>query len=789
MISMLDDLRFSLRSLRKHPGFAWIAIVILVGGISGATVMFSFLNAWVLHPLPFDRSEELVNLRTLRPDGSARGVSAGDFADIEAAGLAEFAAFTQASFSVEGENEAERVRGAMVSPKFLSVLGVRLRAGRTFLPGEDVWGEHRVAVVSDAFSKTHNAAPGSIVKLNGEQFAVAGVLPESFQFTTIGSVDVLTPLALREPDKRNRTNRYLSVIGRLRGGEPVGRLSAKLGEVSKRLEAENPDSNRRMVITAEPYSEEVGRHTGEPILLTMFAITVALLLIACSNVANLLLVRAFDRQRMTAIQLSLGATPGRITRHVLIETTVVFVIAGGLSILAAAWLSEFMTQLIPEESHQYIPNHGRAPIDGVVMAFSLALSAVTAFLFGLAPAIESAKVNISTVLKEAGSALSHARRRGRLQNGLVVAQILLASTLLIATGLLVRSFRAIWNVPPGFDPSGLTTFTVNLDDRAYPDAAARRLYFRRLEEAIGVPFVGARYLPFGYDAAAATYTVEGRERRDARFNSVFPAYFQNIRQPVLRGREFTAADREDSRPVAIISEGLARREFGGVDVIGREIRVRRSGVETAAEIVGVSGNALNNFGDDVAYPAIYVPFAQAPQSVGVFALRGSSTPIAEIRRRIAAIDPTQPVWRVRTLEEWMRLQSAPYEISGQMLTGFGLLALAIAATGLYSVIAFSAARRTREFGIRAALGATRQDILRLVAGGAAKLACLGLIPGIAAAIGVGKILRSFIPGFGAPDPWVYPVVILVLVLTMAPAAVAPAWRAARVDPLRALRWE
>ena len=786
---MLDDLRFSMRSLRKHPGFAWVAIVILVGGISGATVMFSLLNSWVIHPMPFERSDELVNLRTLRPDGSARGVSAGDFADIEAAALGDFAVFTPSTYSVKGEGEAERLRGARVSPNFLEVLGVRPRLGRTFLPNESVQGEHRVALVSDAFRKTHNAGPGAVVKLDGEQYIVAGVLPESFQFTTIGSVDVLTPLALWDVERRNRTNRYLSVIGRLQNGKKVDQLSASLREVSKRLEKENPDSNRAMVVMAEPYGDEVARHTGRPIVMTMFAVTLGLLLIACSNVANLLLVRAFDRQRMTAIQLSLGATPGRIARIVLIETTVVFVFAGALSVLAAAWLSDFVTQLIPEESHQYLPNHGRAPIDGVVMAFSLTLSAATALLFGLAPSIEAAKVNISAVLKEAGSALSHARRRGRIQNGLVVAQILLASTLLIATGLLVQSFRSIWNVPPGFDPSGLTTFTVNLDERTYPDAAARRTYFRKLEEAIGMPFAGARYLPFGYDSRGVSYLAQGNERRDARFNAVFPAYFQNLRLPLLRGREFTPADREESRPVAVINEGLARREFGGTDVIGREIRIRRAGAEVVAEIVGVSANALNNFGDDLSYPTIYVPFAQAPQEGGVFAVRGNGTPIAEIRKRVAAIDPTQPVWRVRTMEEWMRIQSAPYDISGQMLTCFGLLALVIAATGLYSVIAFSAIRRTREFGIRSALGATRQDILRLVASGAVKLACFGLIPGIVVSIGVGKLLGSVIPNFGSPDLRVYPIIIGVLLLAMAPAALAPAWRAARVDPLRALRSE
>lgn len=786
---MLDDLRFSLRSLLKHPGFAWIAIVILVGGISGASVMFSFLNAWVIHPMPFERSEELINLRTLRPDGSARGVSAGDFADIEVAALGEFAAFTQATYAVKGEGEVERLRGARVSPNFLDVLGVKPRMGRTFLPGESTPGEHRVVIVSEAFWKTHNAGPGSVVKLDSELYTVAGVLPESFQFTTIGYVDVLAPLALRDEERRNRTNRYLSVIGRLRNGATVEQLSASLREVSRRLAVENPDSNRAMVVMAERYSDEVARHTGRPILVTMFVVTLGLLLIACSNVANLLLVRAFDRQRMTAIQLSLGATPGRIARHVLIETAVVFVAAGALSVLAAAWLSDFLTQLIPEESHQYIPNHGRAPIDGAVMAFSLGLSAVTALLFGLAPAFEAARIDISTVLKESGSALSHARRRRRMQNGLVVAQILLASALLIATGMLVRSFRSIWDVPPGFDPTELTTFTVNLDERTYPGPAARRAYFRKLEDAIGVPFVGARYLPFGYDSSGASYTVQGHQRRDSRFNAVFPAYFQALRLPLLRGREFTAADREDTKPVAVISEGLARREFGGLDAIGREIRIRRAGVEVALEIVGVSGNALNNFGDDLSYPAIYVPFAQTPQEIGVFAVRGNAAPIAEIRRRIAAIDPTQPVWRVRTMGDWMRIQSAPYEISGQMLTGFGLLALGIAATGLYSVIAFSAVRRTREFGIRSALGATRQDILRLVATGAVRLACFGLVPGIVVSIGIGKLLESMIPGFGSPDLRVYPAIVAVLLLAMAPAALAPAWRAAQVDPLRALRWE
>jgi len=356
---------------------------------------------------------------------------------------------------------------------------------------------------------------------------------------------------------------------------------------------------------------------------------------------------------------------------------------------------------------------------------------------------------------------------------------------------MVRNFRSIWDVPVGFDPSNLTTFQILLDEKRYATPESRLEFIRRVKEAIPPETrpAAADFAPFTQDGNGTAYSVEGRDRRTAWFNRTDRSYFDTLGSPILAGRAFTAEDRYNGKRVAIVNEGFVSREFANSNPIGKAIQLVRGSRTIDVEIVGVCGNILYNYGDDRTTPAIYVPFEQDPASDATFILRGPNPPVQAIRQRVAAIDALQPVWQIRPMPELMRNQSAPYELSGQVLGYFGFLALLIAVAGLYSVIAYTALQRSREFGIRGALGATPGDIVRLVSFGAVRMAAYGLVPGVVLAAGAARVIASVIPGFGKPDYWVFPVVVAVLAAAIAPAALLPAWRAAKIDPLKALRHE
>lgn len=782
----MDTLRYAWRSLSKRPAFAMVAVAILIGGISGATAMFSFVNSFILRSVPYPDPETLLHLRIQTRTGGSRSFAPAELTDLRANGLPDAAAYLVASHALQAGEHAERITAGHIDTSFFQILGVQPVLGRALRPDDE---DRQVVLLSHEFwQRQYHGDPaivGKPIELDRERFEIVGVLPAGFLFNLTGRVEAWHPLLLTAEQRASGTNRFLRVIARLPAEKSLIAVNTSLERLSRARETRAGEFN----YSAELFATEIGRHTGRPIILTIFAVTIALLLIACSNVANLLLVRAFDRRRPIAIQLSLGATSGVVTRQLLTETLIVFLTAGWLSVLAADRMTSLLTSWIPEDSRQYLPHGGVVTTDASVLLFSLGLAAVTGLLFGLAPALQAAKVDVGPSLKESGSAVSHGRNRNTLQRALVVAQVLLATTLLISVGLLVRNFRTIWDVPTGFDPERLTTFEVMVDEKRYASPESRIEYFRRALDALppALKPAAANFVPFAQDGNGTSYSVDGRDRRNAWFNRITPNYFDTLGIPVKAGRALSPSDRYKGKRVAVVSEGFAAREFPNANPLGRSVQLIRRGGNVDVEIVGVCGDVLHNYGDDRTHPAIYVPFEQDPESDATFVLRGDAPPMASIRQRLAGIDPFQPVWQIRSMPELMRNQSAAYELSGQILLYFGLLALGIAVVGLYSVIAYTALQRSREYGIRGALGATPADIVRLVTAGAASTALYGLLPGIAAAFGAAKVLVSVIPGFGDPEYWIFPAVVAMLLLAIAPAALLPAWRASRIDPLRALR--
>ncbi len=545
--------------------------------------------------------------------------------------------------------------------------------------------------------------------------------------------------------------------------------------------------------------------------MTVFGVTLGLLLIACSNSANLLLVRALARKRQAAIQLSLGASRGRLVRQALVETLCVFLMAAGLGALGAWWFTGFLTSLIPYENRGFLPNYGEASLNWTVFSFALGTTLLTGLISGLVPALENAHTNIVSVLKESGSALSQNPRTKRLRLVLVTAQVVLATILVSSTVILVQAFRSTWSAPLGFDSSGVLTFVMALDERQYSSAASQRVFFESAAQAIAIPHEPlkpaiARFVPFGGNTGRTAFRVHDQQPTDPRrlptaaFNAVSPEWFSVLRTPVLAGRAFESRDAQDGRPVAIVNDAFVAQYLKGKNPIGEPVWLSRI-KDGSAEIVGVVAEIRNDTDPRTGYPQIYLPFAQMPSAGAYLVVRPQGNAAArpldllpEISRRIAALDPQQPVFDAKTLDERLNEGLAPFRIISGILVWFGFIALSMAAVGVYGVVAFSVSQRTREIGIRAALGAGKVRLLRMFLRQGMLILAGGLLPGLAGSFAAGLALRSVFQGVFQDA--VLPNVVSPLLLTAAilgvvvlVATLLPARKAASIDPLAAIRYE
>jgi putative ABC transport system permease protein len=800
MQALWQDLHYGARLLVKQPGFTAIAVVTLALGIGANTAIFSVVNGVLLRPLPFAEPGRLVWMwGTIRGGGSRASVAPLDFLDYRAQNstFEQFAAaFSPAPLNLTGGGEPERLTGALVTGDYFQTLGVKAALGQTLLPENEQAGRDQVVVLSHGlWQRRFGGDPkviGNSLTLSGKSYSVVGVMPPGFSFPA--TTEVWLPLNFAaSAELRQRKAHFLRPVGRLKAGVTIEQAQADIDAIARRLEAQYPDSNTGWGLRLTPLRDEI---VGDirPTLLVLFAAVGCVLLIACANVANLLLVRAAARQKEIAVRAALGAGRGRIVRQALTESLLLALLGAGAGLLLAWWGVDFLVRLGADN----LPPTARVSLDLSVLAFTLGLAVLTGVLFGLAPALQALKVNLNETLKEGGRSTG-GLHRNRTRHALVVVQVAAAVVLLIGAGLLLRSFARLQQVDPGFDAHGVLTMRIVLPHQQYDTPAKSAAFFARLESELaalpGVEAVGlVSELPLSGQRNDAPFSVVGRppvredQRLGADFRSVNQHYFAALRVPLLRGRNFTAQEVSQSAPVVIVSERLVRAAFPNEDPVGR--RVALGFDDVPREIVGVVGD-LNHRGLDAPQAAtIYLPRLSVGRTNLV--IRAASDPAAvaaAVRQRVRALDPNLPLGGVRPMAEFVGESVAAPRYRTLLVGLFAGVALLLAGVGIYGVMSYAVAQRTHEVGVRMALGAQIGDVMRLVIGQGVKLAFAGVAVGLVTAVALTRLMRALLFGVGATDPLTFVAVALLLAFVALLACYVPARRAARVDPMVALRYE
>ena len=816
METLLKDLRYGIRSLLKRPGFAAIAVITLALGIGANTAIFSLVNMVMLRSLPVDHPEQVVSV-SLRAKGDAiNAFSYPNYLDFRdrnqvLAGLLAYR-FVPMSLSRGGNNE--RIWSYEVSGNYFDVLGVQAIKGRMFLPEEDRTRlSHPVAVVSyTSWQRRFGADPdlvGKDVLLNNHQFRIIGIAPEGFKGTEfVYTPEMWIPAAMiewAEPgakflDDRDAGNFF--AVGRLKPG-----IGARQGEVSLNLLAqqlgkEYPDTNEGQTIRLGPPGFILPDFRGAVVSFTwiLMASVALVLLVTCTNLAGLLLARATDRRKEIAIRLAMGANRVRLIRQLLTESILLSLIGGAVGLWLALWMINALLAFKPPVD---FPLAIDVSLDWRVLIFSLAVSVLTGAIFGLAPALQATKPNLVTALKD--TAAQGGGRRSRLRSGLVVAQIALSLVLLIGAGLVVRTLQQLQTMNPGFDPRNALTMSFDLGLQGYDQARGEQFYQQIVERVQAIPGVRSvavtSYVPLSLNFNSSTIFVEGQPTErganapSAMVASVGPKYFETMATPLVQGREFTDQDKQKSESVAIVNETFVRRLIpdakSSADALGR--RFSFAGPQGPFQrIVGIAkdGKYFNISEDPRSF--VWRPLIQNYSASGILMVRTAGDPqsmIPAVRNELHSLDPNLPIFDIKTLTEHMRLSLFPARVAATVLGVFGFVALMLAAIGIYGVTSYSVAQRTREIGIRMALGAQLGDVLRLILTHGIKLTVLGVSFGLIGAYLAMRAISSVLYGVSATDPLTFIFVSLLLTTVALVACYWPARRATKVDPLVALRYE
>jgi putative ABC transport system permease protein len=801
METLWQDLRYGFQMLARNPGLTVLALLALALGIGANTTIFSAVNAVLLRPLPYGEPDRLVVVRDVQPEAGDIPGSFPEYLDWKEQeqvfdGLATY---FNIKANLTGEGEPERLDGVRASANLLSLLRANPVLGRTFLPEEEQTGGERVALISYSLWQRRFGGDrkvlGRSIALNGQGFTVVGVLSPDFRLPSEirlrSSRDIWMPLRL-DTNRAPRGLHFLTVLGRLRPGLSLAQGRAEMEVVAARLQEERGTSHGVKLVPIH------GRVLGgvRPALLLLAGSVGFVLLIACANVANLLLARAAGRRAEFAIRLTMGASRARLIRQLCVESVLLALLGGGLGLLLALWGVEAFVAF----GAAWLPRLEQARIDGMVLGFTLAVSVLTGLLFGMAPALHATRTNLHETLKEGGRQLGAQRGWHRLRSLFVVSEVALSLVLLVGAGLLIRSFLRLLDVNMGFEAQQVLAFDLTLPEARYPELRQQTLFFDQVLQRIaalpGVEGAGlVNNLPLG-GGVDGDFQIEGRTwpagstpHTEKRISS--PDYFRVMRIPLIQGRYFTAQDIEGTRPVAIINKELAHRFFPTQNPIGKKIAFFW-GTQGWQEIVGVVGDIKYYGPDDRARSAMYVPHAQRPASTMTVAVRTASNPenfVASVREQVFALDKDQPVSRVRTMSQVVADALAQRRLSMALLGGFAVLALVLAAVGIYGVISYSVSQRTHEIGIRMALGAQPRDIFRLVVGQGMALTLIGVAVGLAASFALTRFLESMLFGVSATDPATFAGVALLLAAVALLACYIPARRATKVDPLVALRYE
>ncbi len=802
MDTLLKDITYGLRSLWKRPGFTAVAVITLALGIGGNSAIFSVVNAVLLRPLPYPESERLVQFDGVNPHAgiTQSNMSVPDFADWQSQNqvFEQMAGFvTGGSLLVSGD-ETERVRATGVTGDFFTLLGVSAAQGRALQPDDARKGNDSGVVLSyGLWQRRFGADPnivGSKVKVSGEDGIVVGVMPKGFDYPERSELWVPFPL---DPVAERRDNRYLNVITRLKPGVPIVQAQAQMDAINQRLAQSYVETNSGWTVQLTGLQERMVGAMRSSLLVLLGAVAFVLL-IACANVANLLLARATVRQKEIAVRAALGASRFRIIRQLLTESLLLSLIGGGVGLLLSLWLTKLLIALSPPNS----PRFDEIRPDARVLAFTLGLTVITGLVFGLVPALQAARVDLNERLKEAGRGAGSASHN-RLRSLMMVSEIALSFMLLVGAGLLIKSFMHLRDVSPGFNPANVLSVRVAIPSAKYGQGEPRTQILRQLEERIesvpGVQSAGAILsLPLGGDTfnVGRSYIREGRpatpeESANASYLVATPNYFQTLNIPLLGGRRFTDQDTEQTTKVVVVNESMARKLWPGESPVGKRITIWRD-EKFPREIVGVVGDTRGSL-DTEAESQMYVPYSQDANWTGMsLVIRTNTEPtslVAGVRNEIRSVDKGIPLFNVKTMDDVLAISVGPRRTPMLLLTAFAGVALLLAMIGIYGVTSYHVTQRTQEIGIRMALGAQMRDVLKLILKGGMLLALVGIAVGLAGAFALTRLLDSLLFGVKPTDVVTFILVSVCLLGTALLACYLPARKATKVDPLKALRYE
>jgi putative ABC transport system permease protein len=810
MESLLQDIRFGLRSLAKNPGLTAVAVIALTLGIGANSVMFTSIEACLLRPFAFKDLDRAVAIWETIPKQSEDhiGAAPANFLDWrqwnQRAKVFDLLAATHGwDLNLTGSGLAERVEGSLVTSDFFPLLGIAPELGRSIGPADFAPGRQSVVVLSHRFWQRHLGGDKQIVGrnllMNGAQFTIVGVMPADFDFPV--GADAWAPLDLTGAATTDRSNHYLNVIGRLRAGVSPGRAQSDLNIMADRLGGQFSATNAGHGVHVVNLVKDMTFGT-EQFVLTLMGAAVFVLLLACANVMNLNLARSTARQKEIAMRIALGAGRWRIARQLIVEGVLLSSLGalGGL-LLASSGL-DYTRRTVPPFIMQHIPGMKYLRIDSRVLLFTLGIAVAAGILAALAPAVQASGADLNDALKEGGRTSGSARSHNRLRALLVTSEVALALVLLVGAGLMVRGFNNLLNSDLGFDRTHVLTFHVALAESKYRDAAAIHGFYdqlvSRLQALPGAQSVAAATsLPASWSWDMTEYRGEGQpppapgELRTAVSQVISPDFFRTLRVPLVTGRFFTAQDGAGAPPVAVISERLARRIWSNQDVVGKRIQLGGA-KEPWRIVVGVSGDIRQSSFDSGPHATAYVPLDQSPRAESALLVRTAGDPTAlasAARAAVAGLDPDQPAFDLRTLEQLISDNDSGVEFSARFMSAFGAIALVLAAAGIFAVMAYSVKQRTHEMGIRMALGAQGSDMLKLVVGYSGRLVAAGVAIGLPCAVGLSRALASLLFGVVSLSVPLLIALTLFLVLVAALAAYLPARWASKVDPLIALRHE
>ncbi|HEX6730434.1 MAG TPA: ABC transporter permease [Pyrinomonadaceae bacterium] len=812
METLFKDLRYAIRSLLQHPGFTVIAVITLALGIGANTAMFSVINAVLLRPLPYHEPQRLVTIWEQSPERGLYQMPVSfanlrDWVDQNHT-FDQISAYTFTNLNLIGAGEPARLGGVRVSSNLFSLIGAAPQFGRTFLPEEDREGASNVVILGHALWKNRFGSDSGIIgrslTLNNQNYTVVGVMSSGFQFPVgfgyMGKVlndpiDLYVPLAATSDESR-RGNYSFFALGRLRPGVSIDQARAEMTTIESRLEQQYPDGNTGIGISLIPTQEQTVKEI-RPALLVLLGAVAFLLLIACANIANLLLARAASRQKEMAIRSALGASRQRILRQLLTESLLLSLVGGIVGLLLAIWSTKAVMALAPDN----IPRLNEVGFDTRIFGFALVVSLVTGIVFGLVPALHATKPDLNEGLKEGQRGSMESTFGKRTRRALVVAEVALSLMLLIGAGLLIKSFLRLQQENLGFNPENLLAVSLELPDSTYPEDRQKAAFFRealvRLGTVPGVKSVGSTTgLPLTLSLSGSDFRIEGRPDPEAgqemiiETRSVSPDYFGTLGIPLLKGRDFSDRDNSDAPAAAIINAELARVYFPNEDPISK--RISFDDKQSWLSIVGIVGDVKQQGLDSNAKPEVYFSYLQAPapsMSVVVRTLSDPLSAVAAVKSQIQTIDKDLPIDDAETMQQLLAESTSGRKFNMLLLTLFATVAVMLAVVGIYGVMSYSVTQRTHELGIRMAVGAQPRDVFRIVIGQGMLLALIGVALGLVGAFALTRLMTTMLFGVEPTDPLTFISLAALLIGVGLAACYLPGRRATKVDPLVALRSE